>query len=284
MKRGQRGLALVSMLLVVALLTLLLAGMLRSHRLLVAGVGQQLDGAHLLQLALAGEQLMLVELASQVQASTVAVHSGQAWARPRRVNAGPGQLTIRVEDLAGRMNISTLIGRESPAGELLERWQRLCAALDIAAPAIEPMSGQPILDVSQLGESTGLSPSALNRLRPWLAALPPEATLNVNTAPARVLASLPGMSLEKARRVIRERPVEGFERVEDFMASPALQGLELSRRGLGVTSRWFRVEVMAEQDDQQLYLYSDLEIDIKAQQVHLVRRHLSAMREQHRDE
>ena len=68
------------------------------------------------------------------------------------------------------------------------------------------------------------------------------------------------------------------------MALPQLEGVGLDRRGLAVTSRWFRLEVQAEMAGKRMYLYSDLEIDLDTHQVCVVRRMFSAMREQRADE
>ncbi|MDH0730829.1 type II secretion system protein GspK [Pseudomonas sichuanensis] len=268
----QRGLALVTVLLVMALLTLLVAGMLRSHQLLVAGVGQQLEANQLLQLASAGERILLRQLADEGRA------------RPQQLLVADSRLELRVEDLGGRLNLGALIGREAIDPVLLERWQRLCASLQISAPAVDMLVGQTILDVSQLRQLPGLSLEAFERLRPWVAALPAKAGLNVNSAPARVLATLDGIGLATARQVVAERPPTGFASVQQFLATPALAGRVTQAQGLAVSSRWLRLEILADQPSRRLYLYSDVEIDSETGQVHVVRRRISAVREPQPDE
>lgn len=268
----QGGLALVTVLLVMALLTLLVAGMLRSHQMLVAGVGQQLEANALLQLALAGERSLLRQLADPGQP------------RAQQLAIADNRLHLHVEDLAGRLNLSALVGREGLDPVLLQRWQRLCASLQITAPALDTLVGQTILDVSQLRQLPGVSQQAYERLRPWVAALPANAGLNVNSASARVLATLDGIGLETARQVLAERPPAGFASVQQFLATPALAGRLTDTRGLAVSSRWLRLEILADQQSRRLYLYSDVDIDSKTGRVHVVRRHFSAVREPRPDE
>jgi len=268
----QRGLALVTVLLVMALLTLLVAGMLRSHQLLVVGVGQQLEANQLLQLASAGERILLRQLADDGRA------------RPQQLQLGDNRLELRVEDLGGRFNLGALIGLEALDPALFERWQRLCASLQIAAPAVDALVGQTILDVSQLLQLPGMRPEAFERLRPWVAALPAKAGLNVNSASARVLATLDDIGLATARQVLAERPPAGFASVQQFLATPALAGRVIQAQGLTVSSRWLRLEILADQPSRQLYLYSDVEIDSETGQVHVVRRRFSAVRELQPDE
>ncbi|QXH51204.1 general secretion pathway protein GspK [Pseudomonas fakonensis] len=265
----QRGLALVTVLLVMALLTLLVAGMLRSHQLLVVGVGQQLEANQLLQLASAGERLLLRQRANH---------------GPQQLQLADNRLELRVEDLGGRFNLGALIGREALDPVLLERWQRLCASLQISVPAVDALVGQTILDVSQLRQLPGLSPEAFERLRPWVAALPAKAGLNVNSASARVLATLDGIGLATARQVLAERPPAGFASVQQFLATPALAGRVVQAQGLTVSSRWLRLEILADRPSRRLYLYSDVEIDSETGQVHVVRRRFSAVREPQPDE
>lgn len=280
----QQGLALVSVLLVMALLTLLVAGMLRSQQLLVAGVSQQLDFQRLTQMALAGERLALRQLASQAPALLQRSHGGQEWAREQSLALGGGQLGVRIDDLAGRLNIAALIGQESLDPVLLARWQSLCQSLDIDPPPLEGLVGQRLLDVSQLRAVPGLNDAALQRLRPWLAALPAKAGLNINSASPRLLATLEGVSPAIARQLPGERPADGHASVQGFLASPLMAGLGTQARGLATGSRWYVVELAAQWEEQRLYLYSDLEIDAKTHRVSVVRRRFTTLREPQRDE
>ncbi|BBH43845.1 type II secretion system protein GspK [Pseudomonas sp. KU43P] len=280
----QQGLALVTVLLVMALLTLLVAGMLRSQQLVVAGVGQQIAFSRLSQLALAGEALMQQQLASQVPEVLQRSHSNQDWAKPQKMALADGVLWMRMEDLTARLNLAALVGRTSLEPTLLARWQRLCDSLDIDPPDLEPLVGRRLLDVSQLRALRGVDTEAFERLRPWIVALPVEAGLNVNTAPSRLLASLEGVAPSAARQAVDARPEQGYASVQQFFASPEMSGLGIQARGLGVASRWFRLELQAEWDQQRLFLYSDLEIDAKTHRVQVVGRTFSAVREQTRNE
>ncbi|MCY1445170.1 Type II secretion system (T2SS), protein K [compost metagenome] len=124
----------------------------------------------------------------------------------------------------------------------------------------------------------------MTRLQPWVVVLPKEARLNINTAPARLLAAFAELSPTVAAELARARPEAGYPTVERFLAQPQLEGQGLDRRGLAVSSRWFRLEVQAELAGRRMYLYSDLEIDLNTHQVRVVRRVFSARRERSADE
>ena len=280
----QRGVALITVLLVMALLTVLVASMLRSHQGMLGSVRQQIDASRLLQLAHAGERYALVQLKQQAATLLQVTHGGQPWAKTRELDLEQGQVRLRLEDLSGRFNIAALTARKSLDPVLLKRWQRLCRALQIEPPVLDALAGQRMLDPSQLRALPGVDAETMARLRPWVVALPVNAGLNVNTALARVLVGLEGMEASAAKGLIGERPEEGYASVQQFLAHPRLVGLGIDSHGLSVTSRWFRLEVRAALAGKLGYLYSDLEIDLNSHQVRVLRRVFSAQPESMPDE
>ncbi len=280
----QRGVALITVLLVMALLTVLVANMLRSHQGMLGSVRQQIDASRLLQLAHAGERQALMQLKQQAATLLQVTHGGQPWAQARLLGLEQGQVRLRLEDLSGRFNIAALTARKPLDPVLLKRWQQLCRALQIEAPVLDSLAGQRMLDPSQLRALPGVDDEVMTRLRPWVVALPANAGLNVNTALAQVLEGLEGVEASTARSLIVERPEEGFASVQQFLAQPRLVGLGIDSHGLSVTSRWYRLEVRAALAGHLGYLYSDLEIDLNTHQVRVLRRVFSAQPEQTPDE
>ena len=280
----QQGVALITVLLVMALSTLLVASMLRSHQGMLGSVRQQITASRLLQLAHAGERHALAQLKQQAATLLQVTHAGQPWAKARLLDLEQGQVRLRLEDLSGRFNIAALTARKTLDPVLLKRWQRLCRALQIEAPVLDPLAGQRLLDPSQLRALPGVDAEMMARLQPWVVALPPSAGLNINTALSRVLEGLEGVEAAAAQSVIGERPEEGYASVQQFLAQPRLVGLGIDSHGLTVTSRWYRLEVRAALEGQLGYLYSDLEIDLNTHQVRVLRRIFSAQPELMPDE
>ncbi|QHG67470.1 general secretion pathway protein GspK [Pseudomonas putida] len=267
-----------------ALSTLLIAGMLRSHQGMLGSMRQQIDASRLLQLAHAGEHHALKQLKQQAATLLQVTHRGQPWAQTRLLDLEQGQVRLRLEDLSGRFNIAALTARKTLDPVLLERWQRLCHALQIEAPMLEPLAGQRLLDPSQLRALPGVDAQVMARLQPWVVALPTHAGLNVNTALAQVLEGLEGVDATIARSVTGKQPEQGYASVQQFLAQPQLVGLGIDSHGLSVTSRWYRLEVRAEVEGNLGYLYSDLEIDPNTHQVRVLRRFFSAQPEHMHDE
>ncbi|MNJ23540.1 General secretion pathway protein K [compost metagenome] len=277
----QRGVALISVLLVMSLALLITAGMLRSHRLVVQSSAQQLHQLQLRQLSLAGEAWALQLLRNLGREDDTNVHQGQAWALAIPTFAHEhGDIQVSVEDLAGRFNLNSLFRGGQVDQMTLDRWVRLLEYLQIASLDVDtlraavPAGG--LSDLSQLRVVPGIDARVLHRLQPWVALLPLDASLNINTAPVPVLMTLEGITPTLAERLVKQRPAQGYASAQAFSEQPLLNGLGVASHGLGVDSRWFRITVQVALGQRQLHLVTDVERDLKHHQVNILQRRLLA--------
>ncbi|WP_248805725.1 type II secretion system protein GspK [Pseudomonas sp. MWU13-2100] len=257
---GQRGVALISVLLIMTLALVVVGGLLRSHTRALQSSAQHIHQVQLRQWALAAESWARELLLAPELLEAKTIHLAQPWARPSLPFELSGvEVRIGIEDLAGRFNLSRLL-LPGKADEIsLERWSRLLAALEIPAFDLAPLRGTEVTDSSQLRLLPGVDLDLLQRLQPFIALLPPEATLNVNTTTATLLATLEGMTASSARELVARRPLEGYADAHEFTRAPGLDGLGIASHGLGVDSRWFRVTVEVGAGAARLRLVSDLE-------------------------
>jgi general secretion pathway protein K len=253
----QRGAALISVLLVLSLALLLTAGMLRSHRLLLQGSAQQLHQVQLRQLGLAGEAWARSVLQDSASAPSGQVDLSQAWARQEPAFEEEADIRVEIHDLSGRLNLNALTIQGQIDQLTLERWPRLLALLDLPELSL-PQVGL-IQELSQLRLLPGIDGQTLRRLEPWVAVLPREARLNINTAPRLLLMTLDGMEQASADALINQRPHTPYHSVPAFTNDPLLAGLGIRGHGLGVSSRWFRIRVDVAFADRQMRLVSDIE-------------------------
>ncbi|AXA56072.1 type II secretion system protein GspK [Pseudomonas thivervalensis] len=259
MKR-QRGVALISVLLVLSLALLLVGGLLRSHRLLLHSSAQQLQQVQLRQWGLAGEDWARVVLEDSGITPSGTVDLSQDWARLGPVLEGDGaELHIAIEDLSGRLNLNALLALGQIDQVSLGRWTRLLTLLDLPPLAL-PQVG-PVQELSQLRLLPGVDGQTLRRLEPWVALLPKDARLNINTAPQLVLMSLDEMAVGPAKALVEQRRHGPYASVQAFTNDPLLSGAGLNSHGLGVSSRWFRITVSVTRGDSRLRLASDIERD-----------------------
>ena len=156
MKRRQRGVALITVLLVVAIVTVVCAGLIARQQLAIRASSNQIQARQALQYALGGEALAQGILARDLKAPGRAPgpgvdHLQEAWARPLPTfPIEQGEITVRIEDLSGRFNLNSLVparpgaqqgegGDPQGGGELnptaLRQFQRLLVNLGIEQPA-----------------------------------------------------------------------------------------------------------------------------------------------------
>ena len=277
MGRAQQGIALITVLLVMSLALLVIAGMVRSHRLALHSSVQHIHQVQLRQLGFAGEAWARQRLHDLVSDPEKVVAAGQAWANEQpNMPIDNGQIQVDIEDLAGRFNVAALF-TDGPADKMLaQRWLRLQTQLDIPLLAPSELQGRSFNDLSQLRELPGVDAQWLARMRPWIALLGKEATLNINTASATLLATLEGVTPDMANNLVAERPMQGYASVQDFTFAPALIGLGVHANGLGINSRWFRITTQVRLGQSHLRLESDVSRDLKTGQWHLLQRRFVA--------
>ena len=277
-----RGVALVNALVVVAALAAISAALLiRTERALERqGLRNQTD-----QLAAfldAGQDQALAELARLLDARTDAVtRPGQGWDRPRQVPIDRGALSWAFTDLQGRFNLGWLadegavgdLAREAFArlAEELELPQALTARLIRAAgpdrlaraSALDLPRGPelPLVLAQQLAGAARPADggaAALAPLWPLVAALPPRAGLNPETAPLPVLrAFLPGIDAEDWLAFETLRAAGGLAAIGGLQGFAAQHGAEgavamLQLLPQDMDSDWFELRLTAQLDSRSL--------------------------------
>ncbi|NWD05805.1 general secretion pathway protein GspK [Pseudomonas gingeri] len=269
----QRGVALITVLLIMALALLLTASLLRSHHLTLHSSARHIHQVQLRQWAFAVEDWAAQLLRNTELTASRNINLAQEWARPPVAFAmADADVRLEIEDLAGRFNLTPLL-RPGKADEIiLARWARLLQLLDIPPIDLAPLRGTEIRDPSQLRLLPGVDEVGLQRLLPWVVLLPGDATLNINTAGATLLSTLEGLSAIEAQALVQQRPAEGYPDAGAFALASGLQGRGIASHGLGVDSRWFRVTVDVSAGRSRLRLVSDLERDPKTHRVRVVQR------------
>ena len=122
--RRQRGVALITVLLVVALVTVVCAALLLRQQLAIRSTGNQLLVRQAQYYAEGGELVAKALLRRDMSEGQVD-HLAEAWANPRLrfpLDEG-GELRLRIEDLSGRFNLNSLsVSGEAGVVNRL-RWQ-----------------------------------------------------------------------------------------------------------------------------------------------------------------
>jgi len=271
----QRGMALITVLLVVAVVTVVSAGIIARQQLSIRSSANQLHVRQAWHYALGGETLAKAILQRDLRDGDPLMpvdHLGEEWAKtlaPFALDEG-GALRVQIIDLTGRFNLNSLLRQGQPNEAALAQLRRLLLGLQIEAPyaerlldwmdADDQLSGsrgaedsqyllaappyraanRELTDISEMRLLLDMSEVDYQRLLPYVCVLPADATLNVNTASARILASLAeGIPLSTAQGLVTARGSDGYRDLPSFTAQ--LGGLQLQSQGLALNSQYFQV-------------------------------------------
>ncbi len=291
----QRGVALITVLLVVAIVTVVSAAMVARQQLSIRATSNQLQARQAWHYALGGEALAQAILARDLKGGEPGAaaidHLLEPWAQPLPAfEIDQGEILVRIEDLAGRFNLNDLLRDQQPNSAAVEQFRRLLLRLQISAPYPERLldwidpdqqpsgelgaednaylgldtpyrsAGRRLHDLSELRLLLDMREEDFQRLAPYVVALPPNVPLNVNTASAMVLSSLSdNLSLGAAESLVELRRAVPFRNSAAFLAQPALAGTTLQGTALAVGSQFFQATSEVRLGDRRLALVSLLQ-------------------------
>jgi general secretion pathway protein K len=270
--RRQRGMAVITAILVVALVASAASFMAWQQQLWVRQVSNLNEQAQSRVVMLAALQWARAILAQDARDNNVD-HLEEGWARslaPLPVEGG--ELAGGVTDQQGLFNLNSLV-REGKASvsdlalfrKLLELLQLSPALADAVVDWIDPdaevtypggaedmdylvldppyrAGNQPLTTVDGLARVKGFDAATLERLRPFVTALPKPTPVNVNTAPPEVLAAaVADLSLDQARVLVDGRKKQYFKDLADFRARLPKTVTQVNDVVLSVDSRYFLV-------------------------------------------
>ncbi|OZI33832.1 general secretion pathway protein GspK [Bordetella genomosp. 10] len=270
----ERGMAVVSALIVVAVVAALTSGLFMRQTAAVRQVENEQSRAQARWLLLGGlDWARLVVRESLRREATV--HAGQLWTVPvqdtRLERPGDARVAVfsgYIEDEQGKFNLYNVARNGLILPDQARILQRLLTALgdrdDLArtlaqrvaltqpAKAVTGPDGAIVSQsaparaptprgLDDLLGATALAPAFRRDLERTLTYLPATTTVNVNTAPPEVLVALmPDMTLAQARVLAGERERGAwFNDAADFGNRLAGLGVATAPAGIGATSAWF---------------------------------------------
>lgn len=287
--RPQHGVALVTALLIIALVTVVAVAMASQQQIDIRRSANIIDADQAYQLALGVEawaQGVLVADSAQNKTDSVL----DIWATTLApIATEGGKVAGVISDLQGRFNLNNLVRNRQRSDIDVKIFQRLLANLqldpDLAtavvdwldpdvergfpngaedaeylglSPAYRAANG-PMQSVSELLLVRGVTPAVYAKLAPLVCALPESASINVNTASAEVLAALTeDVTVASAQTLLALRKAKVFASVEEFAQQSVYAGRVLPQDRLGVVSSYFLLAGSSEVGRGQVQLYSML--------------------------
>ncbi len=274
-RSGERGAAIVLAMLLATLAAAVAVTVFAEQRRWGEAVLHRRDQVQAQALAMAGVQWARQILNDDARRGAID-HLGEPWAVPLpAIPLENGSIRGTITDAQAGLNINAIGTTSAAASVGLARIERLLAQLGGPGSALSAIAdwidadGEPrpngaedarylaqpvpylpantaVLRLAELAEVRGVAPGALASGTAFLTALPMEATVNVNTAPAEVLAAIiDNVSADALSQLIAGRAQRPFTTVAEFR-SRLPQGAALtSELGLSVRSDFFLVTVEA---------------------------------------
>lgn len=273
----QRGVAIITALVVVAAATVAVSAMMWREAIAVRKVENQAalgEARWLARSAIEWARLVLLQDAR----TTNVDHLGEIWAVPvveTRVtddlatSQPVGSATAdtsptpfadndaafvsgRMRDAQSRINLNGLVTGDQVDEQRLATLTRLLAVLNLkkdlakefaAHMALPPMAPDFDAFAAELVRTGAIDAAVADRLRPFLVILPAPTPVNLNTAPAEVLAAcFPDLPLDGARALVRSREQAWFNQVGDAAGRLPGVGGQGNPTNVSVSSGYFEVD------------------------------------------
>jgi general secretion pathway protein K len=277
----QRGAAVLMALFVATLATLIVSGLFYRQFVLLRTIeNQQLvaQSRQLLRGALDWGRAILREDANRSSYDALS----EPWAQPLAEThldqlgetgsiAALASIAGSMEDAQGRLNLRNLVNNGEIVIKELESLRRLASLLELPTqvadliaqrmldaqglPATDDKAGDtiggddeqvpplPLMLPRDIAGVPGVSSEAVERLAPYIVVLDERTPVNVNTAPAEVIAArVPDLSLAEARSLVAERErISYFNSTGEVRTRLGAKGAGVSDAELSTNSRFFFV-------------------------------------------
>ncbi|MFJ2285288.1 type II secretion system minor pseudopilin GspK [Pseudomonas iridis] len=287
----QQGMAIISALLIAAVVAVIAAGMLTRQSVATRALEadqHRVQGRWVVQGGLEISRQLLWDARQHDPLTRL----DQPWAQRLVVQGFEG----RLEDEQGKFNLRNLVANERVDEAQTQAFGRLCELIGISAGLSQRISQRVIASYPRLlnpqianntnnfdsGRATspnasrkpenpklpmlrnledlrsveGVNDAVISKLAPYVTVIPATTWINGNTATAPVLAAyVPGLSLERAQALINERDAgRWFINRGDFVNRLRMPSLELTSVKVGITSDWFRLRGEARREQRRVSL------------------------------
>lgn len=299
--KTQAGAALISVLLVFAIITILASQLITRTQMDIERTRWLVTEAQAYQYALGGEAIARQLIYAGQDTLNTDGHNISFI--PKALPAfqpDHGQIAVEIIDEQGLLNINNIndntehrkiLGRFF--GNILQKPELPLYLSDWVDADSSPQSGgaedfnyfsnvppyrtanRPMSEPSELMALPEIKTKEYDAISSLLSALPEVTSININTAPEEVLSSIhPELSGSQVINY-REQSHPGFTSIESFLASDITAGLDIENAPITVKSTYFLAKVRANVDDRVVWLRSRFIFDHESMSISLVERSLT---------
>ena len=261
---SQRGVALLTILLLVVSITVVAGAMLASQKIAIRRSGLLFDQNQLLQDIDAGQQLAVTMIRADANLNDTD-STQDIWAKPvPPYTLGTHSIGIEIRDEASRFNINNLYQNGAVDSNALAVLQRLLTQLNLApdiaiavldyqdadsevyqdggdestvynqqsnSSADSDVPNQRLVNIDQLQNVKGINAEVLAVLRPYITVVPHYLPINMNTASPVILAALiDGATSQQMQTIVDLREKQVVESIDEIWQLPILSSLDNKQR------------------------------------------------------
>ncbi|TPW17694.1 MAG: proteinral secretion pathway protein K [Halothiobacillaceae bacterium] len=288
-RRQQRGVALITALLIVSLASVMAVTLVADQQIDIRRTANVVDGDRAMVIAMAVESWVKHILARD-DATKDSLNEDWAAVLPPITVEG-GQVAGRIEDMQGRFNLNNLVTvTGQPSLPDIEIFKRLLVGFGLDPDLVEPLidwidtdidprfeggggaedneysnypqpyrtANQKMASPSELMLVKGFTREIYEQLIPHVGVLPERTQININTATVPVLMALaPDITQAAAEAVVELRKERGLSNTGEMTNLPGMQGKVFPQNGLDIKSNYFLMDASARYGDRgRIRLYS----------------------------
>lgn len=311
--RMQRGIAVITVLLALAIAVLICSEVIMRVYNGVKRSGNHFNTEQAWEYALGGEAWARQQLAADFEKDKTTLktdHFLEKWAVPaQKIAVEGGSIEIEIYDMQARFNLNNLVDEQGAIdptqvnilknllsslgvrpvyADLAARWASYANDNDdmydsdkTPYRAADTQFGS----VSEIRQLKDIEMKEYLRVQPYLSALPVPVSININTAPEPLLASLTDNSEQTGEKVKsfleqRKQQLNGYSSPDAFVEIVGLQDQGQDQNEdiadlLTVSSAYFEVRVIAEYNGKKTWLISTLFRDEQTGEISLLSRDTS---------
>ena len=280
MPHKQKGVALMMVLFVFALVTILASGMISRQSLFIQKASNTLIQSQAYEYAMGAEQvarqMLFVDWEEDKKEKLFTDDLEEFWVKGAAgFPIDYGVIEAQIDDLQGRLNINSVVNTDSSLDQAsIERLKNLFLVLEIEGVTVEKVvdwiddndeteggdgaeegdylvkekpyrtGNQAFVSTSELMLINGMTEESFKKLLPHISALPPGVkAINVNTCSKEVIRSLAKGKIltdSEGQAIVDYRKENVFETIEDFKALPEYAGLTLNG-AFAINTEFFKV-------------------------------------------
>ncbi len=275
--RRDRGVALITALLVTSLASIMAISLVASQQIEIRRTGNLINSDRAYVFAL-GVESWVKQILVRDDSKKDSLDEDWAMVLPPITVEG-GQVAGRIEDMQSRFNLNNVINGGKPSAPDVQIFERLLDGIGQSPDLVQALldwidadidtrfegaggaeddeytgydlpyraANQPLASPSELLLVKGFSQEIYDQLAPLVTALPVRTPINVNTAPAPVLAALSEkFSRSDAEALIELREESSFANVGDFLQQDMVKDRDINQDTISIKSDYFMLDGAAQ--------------------------------------